>query len=163
MRTHSSFLAILLTAAPLSLAGASNGVVHYSFEFPPQAITVDCLDVPEVLWFTYTIDAHTHEVVTPSGGYHLLDTWSITGQLVGEDTGREWITVTPSPYVSNENGATTEFFTHPIVFQPVAADTPKITALSRLKVTINANGAPTVDVLYEPRAWRCVFPKGPAG
>jgi hypothetical protein len=159
---HKIFASLLVAAALTAPAGANNAVVHYTLVLDqPGYEGVQCLDILEPLEFIWTIQGTTHEVVTPSGGYHLVDHWVVSGFVVGQNTGREWTHTSGVPLVINQHGAASTFTgVTQITLQPITAGAPKAMGKGLFHVTTNANGVETASIAIDSAGqWRCVFPK----
>jgi len=87
-RVLGSLLMASIAGLFMSAASADNRTTVSEFDFT-FLMPTPCLG-EDVITHIYGT-AKGHEFTTPSGTYHMLDSWQFLLEGVGESTGREWI------------------------------------------------------------------------
>jgi hypothetical protein len=142
-----------------STAWGNNGVQFYEFDspVPSPGFYVPCLG--ENIAGVEHITGTYHEVVTPSGTYHLLDNWKFWGEWTGLVTGRTWVSQGLSPYQDNIGPGYAGQWVSKIKYTPLDGDGPIFFWENEFKITVNANGELVVDRSFNPNPeelTRCV-------
>lgn len=134
----------ITSAALMSVpsADASNGI-QFSESDVSGSMYVDCLG--EFIDFEEHIRIAYHEFVTPSGNYHLIDSWTFTLTATGASTGREWAGVLPWPGRINAGHAEVVQFNVQGVIRAITKHTPSFFWGQTYKTTVNANGELVVE------------------
>ena len=134
----------ITSAALMSVpsADASNGIQFSEFDVS-GSIYIDCLD--EIIDYEEHIRIAYHEFVTPSGNYHLIDSWTFTLTATGASTGREWAGVLPWPGRINAGHAEVVQFNVQGVIRAITKHTPSFFWGQTYKTTVNANGELVVE------------------
>jgi len=121
---------------------------------------VGCLG--EDLTSHYWITIRYREFQTPSGTSHYIDHWTWDGELVGQATGRVWLSTGGSAGSIQAAAGEVSQWTSNEVAIPVVGEGPRLRYNQRFKYTVNANGelkvfAAPPDSLSD---WfRCLGPK----
>jgi hypothetical protein len=135
---------VIAFAALLGLpsADAANGIQFDEMNFAGSAY-VDCLG--EFVDFEEHVDIAYHEFVTPSGNYHLVDTWKFTIMATGQATGRTWAGVLSSPGEVNAGPGEVAQFSIQGVLRSITKHAPSFFWGLTFKTTVNANGELVVE------------------
>ena len=160
-------LCSLFAVAPLALVASGAfakdpvGTEVLPFEFDVEAWYTDC--VGEITTGHVIGETRYHEFTTPSGTFHLIDSWRFTAYRVGTITGRVWVGHAVSPFQMNtklEKGGVEQWVSN-IKFVPVDENSPAFFYMDDFKITVNANGE--LVVLHEEDLvganFRCLGPK----
>ena len=123
-------------------ADAANGIQFDEFNVS-GSIYIDCLG--EFIDYEEHIRIAYHEVVTSSGNYHLVDSWTFTLTATGASTGRMWAGVLPWPGRINAGHAEVVQFNVQGVIRAITKDTPSFFWGQTYKTTVNANGELVVE------------------
>lgn len=121
----------------ISAAGANNGIQKYEFNKHVETY-VACLG--ESVAIDINIIGASHEFVTASGKYHLVDHWQYTWELRGLLSTHTWFAHGASPVAVNVGPGETVQMGENLVAIPVTGDGPKLRLHYRFKTTVNANG-----------------------
>ena len=134
----------LISAALLSMtsADAANGIQFDEFDVS-GSVYVDCLG--EFIDFEEHIRIAYHEFVTPSGNYHLVDSWTFALTATGASTGRMWAGVLPWPGRINAGHAEVVQFNVQGVIRAITKHAPSFFWGQTYKTTVNANGELIVE------------------
>jgi hypothetical protein len=134
----------IVFAALLSMppADAANGIQFDEMDFA-GSVYVDCL--AEFIDFNEHVDIAYHEFVTPSGNYHLVDTWKFTITATGQATGRTWAGVLTSPGQVNAGPGEVAQFSIQGILRSITKHAPAFFWGLTFKTTVNANGELVVE------------------
>ena len=138
--TGSAIVSLALLSAPS--ADAANGIQFDEMDFA-GSVYVDCLG--EFIDFEEHVDIASHEFLTPSGNYHLVDNWKFTLTATGQSTGRMWAGVLTSPGQINAGYAEVAQFSIQGVIRSITQHTPSFFWGLTFKTTVNANGELVVE------------------
>ena len=152
-------VAVLVAA---SMAWGNNGVQYYEYDevIDNPGVYVPCLG--ENLIGVWHITGTYHEVLTPSGTYHLIDNWKSWGEFTGLLTGRTWVGKLVSPFQWNAGPGETNQWVSKAVMKPLTGDGPIFKFENEFKITVTANGDLVVDRPFNPNLeelYRCVGKK----
>jgi len=155
-------MAALTLLASGAFAKGPIGTQVLEFEFDDGQMYIDCIG--EVVTRHVYVETRYHEFETPSGTYHLMDSWHKTAYHVGTISGRVWVGEGVSPYHMNaklEKGVV-EQWTNNINFVEVGEHAPAYSYTAAFKMTVNGNGE--VVVLHEDEDplgadYKCLGPK----
>jgi hypothetical protein len=153
--TGSAFTLAALIGAPY--AYSANGIQFDEFDVS-GSVYIECLG--EFIDFQEHIRIAYHEFLTPSGNYHLVDSWTFTLTATGASTGRTWAGVLPWPGGVNAGHAEVVQFNVQGVIRSITKQTPNFFWGQTYKTTVNANG----DLVVERGSFdefniRCTGPK----
>lgn len=157
-----SFFAI---AALALVAGGSfakdpvgNGILPFEFDNLP--VYIECLG--EMVNGHVVGETRYHEFTTPSGTFHIVDSWRFKVYQTGTISGRVWVGYAVSPFQMNtkvEKGMVQQWVTN-IRFVPLDEHAPAYFYKNSFKITVNANGEVVVfnDEVPSSEGFRCVGP-----
>ena len=154
-----TFLATAVAMLFITSASANNGIQRYDFEFDEGPAWIECLG--EFVNLHHEVSVATHDFVTPSGIFHLIDNWHDTVTAIGLSTSYVWVGHNVSPFQMNIGPSEVNQYVFKGVAEPVIGDGPKLFINTLFKVTVNANGVLVVDRPVEPFSdrIRCLGPK----
>ena len=127
--------ALILVVTP---ASSNNGMVFTEFPFE-ETNYVDCLG--EEIYSVETVEMWSHEVVTPSGNYHTVINFDISGYSMGLTSGFTWDfhKVRASIKTNMSKGETSQFVVQG-VRKPTSPGAPMLSWHVDFKITVTANG-----------------------
>ena len=134
----------IASAALMSVpsADAANGIQFSEFDVS-GSIYIDCLG--EFIDYEEHIRIAYHEFLTPSGNYHLIDSWTFALTATGASTGRMWAGVLPWPGRVNAGHAEVVQFNVQGVIRAITKHAPGFFWGQTYKTTVNANGELVVE------------------
>lgn len=127
---------------PERSADAASGIQFQEFDVT-GSVYIDCLG--EFIDYEEHIRIAYHEFVTPSGNYHLIDSWKFTLTATGASTGRMWAGVLPWPGRVNAGHAEVVQFNVQGVIRAITKRAPSFFWGQTYKTTVNANGELVVE------------------
>lgn len=107
---------------------------------------VSCLgeELASHYWITITY----RELGTPGGTFHYIDHWTWDGELIGQATGRVWLSTGRSAGSTQAAKGEVSQWTSNELAIPVIGEGPRLRYNQRFKYTVNANGE--LKVFFAP-------------
>ena len=131
-----------------------------SFDEPVDIGYVGCLgeELAGHVWFTIRY----REFETPTGNSHYIEYWTWDAELIGQATGRVWLSKGKSPGSFHAAKGEVGQWTSNELAIPVVGEGPRLRYNQRFKYTVNANGE--LKVFFTPPEslsdwFRCLGPK----